>query len=144
MVTGDGEVLGVVPFLSVSDMGRSLRFYVQGLGFEVESKWEVEERVRWCSLRRGGAHLMLQEFPTEGHDSWKPDGMPGQGVSLWFVCEDALGIYRELTGRHIPATIPEVGNRMWVTTLDDPDGYRLNFESATDSPEGTRYEPGTG
>ena len=28
---------------------------------------------------------------------------------------------------------------LWVTSLIDPDGYRLEFESPTDVPEGTEY-----
>jgi hypothetical protein len=28
---------------------------------------------------------------------------------------------------------------MWVTSLANPDGYRLDFESNTDVPEGTVY-----
>jgi hypothetical protein len=29
---------------------------------------------------------------------------------------------------------------MWVTSLDDPDGWSLHFESPTDVAEGTEYE----
>jgi hypothetical protein len=32
---------------------------------------------------------------------------------------------------------PFVGNAMWVTGLTDSDGYRLHFESPTETPEGT-------
>jgi len=28
---------------------------------------------------------------------------------------------------------------MWVTSLTDPDGYRIDFESPTDVPEETVY-----
>jgi len=28
---------------------------------------------------------------------------------------------------------------MWVTSLSDPDGYRIEFESSTDGPEETEY-----
>jgi hypothetical protein len=28
---------------------------------------------------------------------------------------------------------------MWVTSLSDPDGYRLDFESTTDVPEETEF-----
>ena len=35
------------------------------------------------------------------------------------------------------ASEPQVGNAMWVTSLSDPDGYRIRFESATDTPEDT-------
>jgi lactoylglutathione lyase len=81
---------------------------------------------------------MLQEFPKEGHDSWVPTGKVGEGVSLCFQCEDALAIYREVKFRGIEASEPQVGNAMWVTGLSDPDGYRLYFESATDTPEDTK------
>ncbi len=37
------------------------------------------------------------------------------------------------------ASRPFVGNRMWVTSLRDPDGYRLEFESSTDTPEETVF-----
>jgi lactoylglutathione lyase len=30
---------------------------------------------------------------------------------------------------------------MWVTILSDPDGYTLDFESPTDTPEETIYTP---
>jgi lactoylglutathione lyase len=82
---------------------------------------------------------MLQEFKKEGHDSWVPEGKVGAGVSICFICEDALAIYREVTSRGIQASRPFVGNGMWVTSLSDPDGYRIDFESYTDVPEGTVY-----
>ena len=81
---------------------------------------------------------MLQEFAKEVHDSWTPQGKVGDGVSLWFICDDALALYSEIMSRSVEASEPQVSNGMWVTSLSDPDGYRINFESATDSPEGTR------
>ncbi len=61
----------------------------------------------------------------------------GVGVSICFQCEDALAIYREVTSHGIQASRPIVGNGMWVTSVLDPDGYRLEFESYTDVPEET-------
>ena len=129
------NVKEVIPFLSVSNMENSLRYYVAGLGFTMKNKWVVDGKVRWCMLALGGGSLMLQEFATQGHDSWRPDGKVGDGVSLWFICEDALAIYEELRSRQIDASEPQVGNAMWVTTLSDPDGYCINFESPTDTTE---------
>lgn len=129
----------VVPFLRVSSMERSLRYYVDGLGFAMKNKWVVEGKVRWCRLELGNAALMLQEFPKEGHDSWVPAGKPGEGVSLCFTCEDALAIYHDVTSRGIEASEPQVGNRMWETGMTDPDGFRLSFESPTDTPEDTKF-----
>src|SRR5690349_12248778 len=119
-------------------MERSLRYYVEGLGFTTKHKWVVDGKVRWCWLALGGAALMLQEFRTEGHDSWAPAGRVGEGVSLYFICEDALAICAEIRARGIEASEPQVGNGMWVTGLSDPDGYRLFFESATDTPDETK------
>ncbi len=66
-----------------------------------------------------------------------PAGKVGEGVSICFICEDALAIYRQVTSRGIQASRPFVGNAMWVTSLSDPDGYRIDFESYTDVPEET-------
>ncbi len=62
----------------------------------------------------------------------------GAGGSLVFVCEDAVAIYREVTARGITASEPQVGNAMWVTSLTDPDGYHIDFDSMTDTPEETK------
>jgi len=53
------------------------------------------------------------------------------------MCADAVAVYHEVTGRGVSASRPFVGNRLWVTSVRDPDGYRLEFESPTDVPEGT-------
>ena len=127
-----------VPFFGVSSMDASLRFYVDGLGFEMTNNWIDDGVLRWCWLQRGGAAIMLQEFRREGHESWVPDGKLGQGVSICFICDDALAMYRELTARGIQSSRPFVGNAMWVTSVQDPDGYRLEFESPTDVPEDTQ------
>ena len=123
----------------VANIEASLRYYVDGLGFEITHKWIDEGKLRWCWLQHGGAALMLQEFWREGPDSWTPEGKVGVGVTIYFICEDALAIYREITGRGISASQPFVGNGMWVTSLSDPDGYRIEFESYTDVAEGTQY-----
>jgi catechol 2,3-dioxygenase-like lactoylglutathione lyase family enzyme len=131
-----GEVPNVkqaVPFFAVSNMEASIRFYVDGLGFEMTNKWIVEGKLRWCWLQNGGAALMLQEFRKD------LDGKAGVGVQICFTCEDALAIYRDITSREIEAARPFVGNSMWVTELTDPDGYRIAFESYTDAPEESKF-----
>ena len=128
----------VVPFLGVTDMERSVRFYVDSLGFTMKHQWTPEGKLRWCWLTLGGDSLMLQEFLKEGHDSRKPEGKVGEGVSLCFQCEDAVVLSREFQSRGIEPEEPFVGNSMWVTILRDPDGYKLDFESMTDTPEDTK------
>src|SRR5215467_8245700 len=129
------NVTQAVPFFAVSDMEQSLHFYIDGLGFEMVNKWVDDGKLRWCWLKLGGAAMMLQEFKKQGNDSWIPEGKVGIGVSICFVCEDALSIYREARSRGLMPNTPFVGNNMWVTELADPDGYKLFFESPTSEPE---------
>lgn len=133
------NVRQAVPFFRVASMEASLRFYLDGLGFRMTKNWIVEGQVRWCWLEIGDAALMLQEFRSQGENSWKPVGKLGEGVSICFICEDALSLYREFQSRSIEAARPFVGNGMWVTSVTDPDGYRLEFESETETPEETVY-----
>lgn len=126
------NVKQVVPFFGVSDIERSLKFYVDGLGFTMKNHWSPEGRIRWCWLELGSAALMLQEFVKA------PEGKLGGGVSINFQCEDAVAIYHELRSRGIEASEPHVGNGLWDTHLDDPDGYRFHFASPTDVPEETK------
>ena len=133
------NVKQAVPFFGVTNMEESVRFYIDGLGFKMTKKWVVDGKVRWCWLQIGGAAMMLQEFFKEGHDPWVPEGKLGVGVTISFQCEDALAIYHEVTARGIKASRPFVGNSTWVTSMTDPDGYRLEFESLTDVPEETEY-----
>src|SRR5271169_1761301 len=94
----------IVPLLGVTDMQRSLRFYLDGLGFVMKNKWEPEGKIRWCWLTRGGASIMLQEF-LPGR---RPEGVLGLGVSVCFQCEDAVSLYREFCSRGIEANEPFV------------------------------------
>ena len=133
------NVRQAVPFFNVTDIEASLRFYVDGLGFVLANQWAPEGRVRWCWLQLGDAALMLQEYWRDGRRAGAPAGPLGLGVSICFMCADALAIYRALTSRGVPATRPFVGNALWVTSVTDPDGYRLEFESPTDEPEETVF-----
>jgi len=133
------NVKQAVPFFNVTDIEASLRFYVDGLGFVVTNKWVPEGRIRWCWLQLGDAALMLQEYWRDGQPAGAPDGPLGLGCCICLMCADALAIYRDVTSRGVSAERPFVGNRLWVTSVRDPDGYRLDFESPTDEPEGTNY-----
>jgi lactoylglutathione lyase len=128
-----------VPFFGVENMEESVRYYVEGLGFAIARKWIDNGKLRWCWLERGGAALMLQEFWKEGHHAGRPEGKLGLGMSICFMCQDALAFYRELTSRGIQAQRPFGGNGLWVTSVSDPDGYKLCFESPTDAPEESEY-----
>jgi catechol 2,3-dioxygenase-like lactoylglutathione lyase family enzyme len=52
-----------VPFFRVSNIEASVRYYVEGLGFELTKKWIDEGKLRWCWLQIGDAALMLARVP---------------------------------------------------------------------------------
>jgi lactoylglutathione lyase len=131
-----------VPFFRVTSMETSLRFYVDGLGFELSKKWtpDSDGKIWWCWLQHGNAALMLQEYRKDLHpNSGRPEGKLGLGVSICFQCKDALAIYKEVKSRGIEVQRPFVGNG---TSVEDPDGYKLEFESFTDVPEETVFSEG--
>ena len=134
-MTTSPNVEQAVPLFAVASMARSLAFYVDGLGFVVTEQCMVDDEIKWCWLRIGSAAVMLQEISPR----WKPDGKLGVGVSINFICRDALALYRDFESRDVGAQRPFVGNGMWVTSLTDPDGYSLHFESKTDAPEESQF-----
>src|ERR687883_577766 len=101
----EANVNQAVPFFGVSDMEKSLRYYIDGLGLVLKNKWTPDGRIRWCWLEIGEAALMLQEY-------WARTNLPkeklGVGVSICFTCRDALAIYRELRSRGVEAKRPFV------------------------------------
>lgn len=133
--TARHSVTKAVPFFNVTDIEASLRFYVDGLGFVLTKHWSPEGRIRWCWLELDKVAIMLQEYRRTG----VPEGPVGQGVSICFFCQDTLAIYRDLISRGVAASRPMVGNGLWVTSVTDPDGYRLDFESPTEEPEESVY-----
>jgi lactoylglutathione lyase len=130
------NVQQAVPFFMVTDMVRSLRFYVDGLGFTLKNKWTpvAPDKIEWCWLELGGAALMLQEY----RPNRAPQEKRGQGVSVWFQCRDAIALYHEFRSRGLDPREPFVGNSMWDVAINDPDGYSLHLESPTDAPEETK------
>ena len=137
------NVQQAVPFFNVKDIEASLRFYVEGLGFTITRQWEPDGRIRWCWLELGRVAVMLQEYWKDGKPGGSPAGPLGQGVSICFMCADAIAVYHDSRARGLKPSRPFVGNNLWVTSLVDPDGYRLDFESPTDVPEETVYSDPT-
>lgn len=134
-LNSNSNVKQSVPFLMVTNMEKSLNFYINGLGFELKMKWEPIGKIDWCWLQLDNASLMLQEY-TENNT---PTEKLGVGVSLVFMCDDALRIYNETLSRGLSPGEPFVGNNLWVVGLKDPDNYSIVFESPTDVPEETMY-----
>jgi catechol 2,3-dioxygenase-like lactoylglutathione lyase family enzyme len=134
------NVKQAVPFFWVADMEASIKFYINGLGFELKNKWEPNGTIEWCWLQLGDASIMLQEhMKTGAHVDVFHESKKGVGVSVYFICRDAIGLYNEFKSKALDVSEPTVENGLWVVRVTDPDGFNLFFESETDVPEETRY-----
>ena len=129
------NITQTVPYFSVGNMEQSIHFYVEQLGFKITNQWIPRGKIEWCWLQRGGGALMLQTF--NAGSVW--EGKRGEGVAIFFQCEDAIALYNEFIDNQVKAFEPFVGNGLWDLKVIDPDGYHLHFESVTDVPEETMY-----
>ncbi len=108
--------------LFVRDQERSLRFYVDQLGFRVIVDHRFPNGSRWLEVGPpdGSANLALAQL-SPGAD---PEKFLAQDTRIYFVTEDVQRKYEEWSSRGVhflmPPTIPEWGGIF--TRFEDPDG----------------------
>jgi catechol 2,3-dioxygenase-like lactoylglutathione lyase family enzyme len=95
------------PILRVEEMGRSLRFYVEQLGFRNE-EWGED----FTCVTRGPAGIYLCEGDQGRGGAW-----------VWIGVEDARGLHDEFVKAGV--------NYPWALEfrVEDPDGNVLRFGS---------------
>jgi catechol 2,3-dioxygenase-like lactoylglutathione lyase family enzyme len=136
----------LIPEFDVTDLDRSLAFYVALIGFRV--LYERPEE-RFAFLERDGAQLMLEEAAGPGRRfRTAPLERPfGRGVNFQIEVADVDALYRRIRTAELDPVIPieerwhrrddmELGARQF--TIADPDGYLLRFFSDL----GKRRAPG--
>lgn len=125
----------LVPELIVSDLGQSLRFYCEVLGFKVEYD-RAEDKFAFLSF--GNSQIMLeQDWHTESPWRVGPLEPPfGRGMNLSIECPDALALAGAL--ERAGYTLRQAVEERWYRSNDrhrgqrnflvlDPDGYLLRF-----------------
>jgi len=113
------RVSGLVPFVHVEDVERTIAFYYH-LGFILASVYKYRGTSVWAELRSEGAVLMVS---TDG-DSIDP---AGQGV-LFYLYSDNLAALREqllADGIHVGEIVDGTPGPPQEMRLTDPDGYVL-------------------
>jgi catechol 2,3-dioxygenase-like lactoylglutathione lyase family enzyme len=118
--------------LAVSDFSRSVAFYRDRLGFELEATYDDPP---YATLVRAGTRLSLAE---QGHPAEDRPGVtmrvPADCSSLAAILvlevDDCVGAYRELIGAGVaflaePYSPPWGGHRCFAV---DPDGNLIELE----------------
>jgi glyoxylase I family protein len=127
------DVRGIAPLLAVFDMPTSIKFYCEGVGFEVVSTdGKPAPKFDWVLLRLNGSELMLNSAYDEAERPPTPDPArvsAHQDVVIYFGCPDVDGAYAHLLGMGINVKEPKVAPYgMKQLYLTDPDGYLLCFQ----------------
>lgn len=127
---------GLIPELSVSDIGVSKRFYLDTLGFELEYARESD---RFAFISMGSAQMMIEEI--NGH--WSTDVLQppfGRGINFQIRVDDVLEIADRLKKnnvtlfRDVSVSHYECDGFVIVAKevlVQDPDGYLLRFSEMT-------------
>ena len=132
------QITGLTPLIQVYDMADSIRFYCEGLGFEVTAdsgEFEAPEGryFDWAWLRLGGADLMLNTAYDPGERP--PERDPARqsvhcDTGLFLACPDIDAAAADLRSRGIEVKGPETARygmrQLW---LRDPDGYELCLQA---------------
>lgn len=115
------------PLIFVDDIGKSIAFYRDRLGFELVGDAKNADGIFWCRVKRGGCSLMLQQADPKEDG---PASSRGKGVVFYFLVDDADAMHADLTARGLKLPPPETAiYGMRQVELHDPDGYSLCFES---------------
>jgi len=114
--------------LTVKDLGKSLAWYHDVLGFTIDRKIEREGKLRAVALKAGDVRLSINQ--DDGAKGW--DRVKGVGFSLQITTDQNVdkiaNRIKELGGtlESEPADMPW-GARLF--RLKDPDGFKLAISS---------------
>ena len=112
--------------LTVADIGRSLRWYRDVLGFAIDREFERDGRLFAVSLRADKVRLLLTQ-----DDGAKGERTKGEGFSLQLTTAQDIDGLAELA-RQAGAVLDTEPVDAWgvrVFRLRDPDGFRLVISS---------------
>ncbi len=118
------------PSLTVSDLAKSLHFYVDALGFEIVHRSEVDGVLRFAMLKAGNVTLGIgQDDFAKGRDRVK-----GTGARLWFETDQdltALANRAKAAGVKLDGDPAPLSWGPIAFALVDPDGFLITICNAS-------------
>ena len=115
--------------LTVKDLDKSLAWYRDVVGFEVDRKHEREGRLRAVSLRAGDVRILINQ--DDGAKGW--DRAKGEGFSLQITTEHNVDEIAKSIRQRGGTLESEPADMPWgarIFRLRDPDGFKLTISSA--------------
>ena len=127
------EFLPILAEFYVTDFARSLKFYVDTIGFKVEYQ---RKNPKFAFLSYNGSQIMIQELIPGEKEVEKLEYPFGRGINFQIDCKSVQKIIYDLNKNKYPLkrgikdSWYEAGNKSFgcreVLVLD-PDGYLLRF-----------------
>lgn len=124
------HLIGISPQFLVDDLGRSIEYYCQHLGFELDFCYESF----YASVSRDGCSIHLKCAPKTEAD--RAHRKQQEHLDAYIAVNSAAALHGELTKRGAIITKP-LEDRPWSCRdfyVEDPDGYILCFSEQTASP----------
>ena len=122
------QARSLVPTLTAADLGRTVKFYADGLGFEITERMEQEGALVGVMMKAGGAVIgVAQDDFAKGRDRVK-----GVGMRLYLETEqDVVALAQRAKAAGVvlndgPAPLP--WGPMGFTVVD-PDGFKLTISN---------------
>ncbi len=120
------EGKGIAPGLTCNDIHASLKFYTEGLGFEILDRDEHEGKLRFVMLKGGSSLLGLgQDDFAKGRDRVK-----GVGLRFWVETEQdlhALANQVKAAGYALEAEVQKLPWGPQGFSVADPDGFKYTI-----------------
>lgn len=124
----------LTPLLNVEDLPRSLAFYRDQLGFEVEREFAHEGELVWAQVRSGPALIMLNRSPARVARGRRTDAESYDDAILFLGVADAPALREALVAKGLdPGPVRREDYGVHEFALRDPDGYELAFTSPLDA-----------
>jgi catechol 2,3-dioxygenase-like lactoylglutathione lyase family enzyme len=116
------SLTNIAPVFRVSDLPRSIRFYVEQLGFEVEFSYEDF----YASVRRDGCHIHLKCAPSTSRDQTAFEHAEHLDACVTVSSAENLAAEFSSAGANlsVPLRTMPYGIELYVR---DPDGYIIGF-----------------
>ena len=114
--------------LTVKDLGKSLAWYTDVLGFTIDRKIERDGKLRSVALKAGNARISINQ--DDGAKGW--DRIKGVGFSLNITTDQNIDKIANLIKEHGGILDSEPADMPWgarLFRLKDPDGYKLSISS---------------
>jgi predicted enzyme related to lactoylglutathione lyase len=117
---------GVAPLMQVGDMGESLDYYREVLGFHLDFAWPDEGSPKWAKISRSEVQFMLTV--DLGTSSGRFIAEKGNGVVFYIITREIEALYAEIEAKDalLVQDLMEFGGRRQFS-IADPNGYVLTF-----------------